>query len=179
MLEVDPTKRRISLGLKQTQDNPWDAFLAQHPKGTIVEGPIRNITEFGLFIGLDNGIDGMVHLSRTSTGRSPATSSSRNTRRATRLRPWCSMSIAPRSASRSASNSLPETPPTRSPVTKKGDTVTCEVVAVQENGIEVKIADSDITTFVKRSDLSRDRSEQRPERFTVGQKVDAAVLTGR
>ena len=63
VLEVDPTKRRISLGLKQTQDNPWDAFLAAHPKGTIVEGPIRNITEFGLFIGLDNGIDGMVHLS--------------------------------------------------------------------------------------------------------------------
>ncbi len=63
VLEVDPQKRRISLGLKQTQENPWDAFLTQHPKGSIVEGPIRNITEFGLFIGLDNGIDGMVHLS--------------------------------------------------------------------------------------------------------------------
>ena len=63
VLEVDPNKRRISLGLKQTQDNPWDAFLAKHPKGSIVEGPIRNITEFGLFIGLDGGVDGMVHLS--------------------------------------------------------------------------------------------------------------------
>ncbi len=63
VLEVDPQKRRISLGLKQTQENPWDSFLTTHPKGTVVEGPIRNITEFGLFIGLDNGIDGMVHLS--------------------------------------------------------------------------------------------------------------------
>jgi small subunit ribosomal protein S1 len=63
VLEVDPNKRRISLGLKQTQDNPWDGFLTTHPKGTMVEGPVRNITEFGLFIGLDGGVDGMVHLS--------------------------------------------------------------------------------------------------------------------
>src|SRR5258708_31519234 len=63
ILEVDPNKRRISLGLKQTQENPWEAFTSSHPKGTVVEGPIRNITEFGLFIGLDGGVDGMVHLS--------------------------------------------------------------------------------------------------------------------
>ena len=63
VLEVDPEKRRISLGLKQTQENPWIAFAANHAAGSIIEGPIRNITEFGLFIGLDGGIDGMVHLS--------------------------------------------------------------------------------------------------------------------
>ena len=60
---------------------------------------------------------------------------------------------------------------------KKGDPVTCEVIQVQDNGIEVKIADGDITTFIRRSDLSRDRSEQRPERFHVGDKIDAAVVS--
>ena len=70
ILEVDAQKRRISLGLKQTQDNPWDTFLASHPKGSIIEGPIRNITEFGLFVGLDGGVDGMVHLSDLDWNRS-------------------------------------------------------------------------------------------------------------
>src|SRR5262249_39875587 len=69
-LEVDASKRRISLGLKQTQENPWVVFAEQHPKGSIVEGQVRNITEFGLFVGLEGGIDGMVHLSDLDWQRS-------------------------------------------------------------------------------------------------------------
>jgi small subunit ribosomal protein S1 len=176
ILEVDSVKRRISLGLKQTQDNPWDAFLAQHPRGSIVEGPIRNITEFGLFIGLDGGVDGMVHLSDLDWNKS-GEEAMKDYKKGDNVKAVVldvdaskeriSLGIKQASGDPAAAISL----------LKKGDQVTCEVVAVQEAGIEVKIANSDVTTFIKRGDLSRDRAEQRPERFTVGQKVDAAVLT--
>src|SRR6185503_16649874 len=63
VLDVDASKRRVSLGLKQAQPNPWEAFVEAHPIGSTVEGEVKNATEFGLFIGLDNDIDGMVHLS--------------------------------------------------------------------------------------------------------------------
>jgi small subunit ribosomal protein S1 len=176
VLEVDPTKRRISLGLKQTQDNPWDAFLAAHPKGTIVEGPIRNITEFGLFIGLDNGIDGMVHLSDLDWSK-PGDELIKEYKKGDNVKAMVLDVDSSKERISLGVKQLAGDPADTLSRYKKGDTVTCEVVAVQENGIEVKIADSDITSFVKRSDLSRDRSEQRPERFTVGQKVDAAVLS--
>ncbi|OYW56293.1 MAG: 30S ribosomal protein S1 [Hyphomicrobium sp. 32-62-53] len=176
VLEVDPTKRRISLGLKQTQDNPWDAFLSAHPKGTIVEGPIRNITEFGLFIGLDNGIDGMVHLSDLDWSK-PGDELIKEFKKGDNVKAMVLDVDSSKERISLGIKQLAGDPADTLSRYKKGDTVTCEVVAVQENGIEVKIADSDITAFVKRSDLSRDRSEQRPERFTVGQKVDAAVLT--
>jgi small subunit ribosomal protein S1 len=176
VLEVDPAKRRISLGLKQTQDNPWDAFLTAHPKGTVVEGPIRNITEFGLFIGLDNGIDGMVHLSDLDWSK-PGDELIKEYKKGDNVKAMVLDVDSSKERISLGIKQLHGDPADTLARYKKGDTVTCEVVAVQENGIEVKIADSDITTFVKRSDLSRDRSEQRPERFTVGQKVDAAVLS--
>ncbi len=176
VLEVDPNKRRISLGLKQTQDNPWDAFLTAHPKGTIVEGPIRNITEFGLFIGLDNGIDGMVHLSDLDWSR-PGDELIKDYKKGDTVKAVVLDVDSSKERVSLGIKQLAGDPADTLARYKKGDTVTCEVVAVQENGIEVKIADSDITTFIKRSDLSRDRSDQRPERFTVGQKVDAAVMT--
>ncbi len=176
ILEVDPNKRRISLGLKQTQENPWEAFLAQHPKGATVEGPIRNITEFGLFIGLDGGVDGMVHLSDLDWNRAG------------------DEVIKEYKKGDNVSAVVLDVDPQKERISlgikqfsgdpldvisrfKKGDPVTCEVIAVQDNGIEVKIAGTDVTSFIKRSDLSRDRAEQRPERFNVGDKVDAAVLS--
>ena len=143
VLEVDANKRRISLGLKQTQDNPWERSSPRTRRAPMVEGPIRNITEFGLFIGLDGGVDGMVHLSDLDwieAGRRGhqglQEGRQRQSRRARRRQPR-------RSASRSASSSSAAIRSTRSAKYKKGDTVTCDVVAVQENGIEVKIADSD------------------------------------
>jgi small subunit ribosomal protein S1 len=174
ILEVDPTKRRISLGLKQTQDNPWDAFLAQHPKGSVVEGPIRNITEFGLFIGLDGGVDGMVHLSDLDWQK-PGDEVIKDYKKGDTVKAVVLDVDSSKERISLGIKQLGGDPADALSKYKKGDQVTCEVVAVQENGIEVKIADSDITTFIKRSDLSRDRSEQRAERFSVGQKVDAAV----
>ena len=176
VLEVDPQKRRISLGLKQTQDNPWDAFVAAHPKGSHVEGPIRNITEFGLFVGLDNGIDGMVHLSDLDWQR-PGDEVIKEYKKGDTVKAVVLDVDSTKERISLGIKQVGGDPADTLAKFKKGDQVTCQVVAVQENGIEVKIADGDITAFIKRSDLSRDRSEQRPERFTVGQKVDAAVIS--
>ena len=174
VLEVDPNKRRISLGLKQTQDNPWDAFLAMHPKGSEVTGPVRNMTEFGLFIGLDNGVDGMVHLSDLDWNRA-GDEAIQDYKKGDEVRAVV-LDVDPTKERISLGiKQLGGDPLDEISKFKKGDPVTCEVVAVQENGLEVKIGDGEITSFVKRSDLSRERSEQRPERFNVGDKIDAAV----
>jgi small subunit ribosomal protein S1 len=174
ILEVDAQKRRISLGLKQTQDNPWDVFLTTNPKGTLVEGPIRNITEFGLFIGLDGGVDGMVHLSDLDWQKS-GDEAIKDYKKGDTVKAVV-LDVDPQKERISLGIKQVGGDPMESiGKLKKGAQVTCEVLAVQENGLEVKITDSDFTTFIKRSDLSRERSEQRPERFNVGDKVDAAI----
>jgi small subunit ribosomal protein S1 len=178
ILEVDPQKRRISLGLKQTQDNPWEVFVAGHPKGTVVEGPVRNITEFGLFIGLDGGVDGMVHLSDLDWNK-PGDEAIKAYKKGDMIK---AVVLDVDSSKERISLGVKQVAgdPMESGAAgslKKGSQVTCEVIAVQDNGIEVKLVDSDITTFIKRSDLSRERSEQRPERFRVGDKVDAAITS--
>ena len=176
VLEVDQQKRRISLGLKQTQENPWDGFLTQHPKGSTVEGPIRNITEFGLFVGLDNGVDGMVHLSDLDWSK-PGDEAIKDYKKGDTVKAVVLDVDGTKERISLGIKQLSGDPVDAMARFKKGDAVTCTVTSVQENGIEVKLADSDLTAFVKRSDLLRERSEQRPERFSVGNKVDAAVLT--
>ena len=174
ILEVNQQKRRISLGLKQCQDNPWHAFAESYPKGTIVEGAIRNITEFGLFIGLEDGVDGMVHLSDLDWNQSGdeaiKTYSKGDEVRAVVLDVDSDkerISLGIKQVSGDPFDSVSKF--------RKGMPVTCEILEVNDNGLEVKIADTDITTFIRRSDLSRDRSEQRPERYAKGDKVDASV----
>ena len=176
VLEVDPQKRRISLGLKQTQENPWDAFLTQHPKGSIVEGPIRNITEFGLFIGLDNGIDGMVHLSDLDWQKA-GDEVIKDYKKGDNVKAIVLDVDGSKERISLGVKQLAGDPADAMAKYKKGDAVTGTVTSVSEAGIELKIADSELTSFIKRADLSRDRSEQRPERFNVGDKVDAAVLS--
>ena len=174
ILEVDPQKRRISLGLKQTQDNPWDAFLAEHPRGSVVEGPIRNITEFGLFVGLDNGIDGMVHLSDLDWNRA-GDEAIKDYKKGDTVRAAVLDVDSQKERISLGIKQVGGDPIESVGKFKKGDPVTCIVVQVQENGLEVKLGDSDLTAFIRRSDLSRDRSEQRPDRFSVGDKLDAAI----
>ncbi len=174
ILEVDPQKRRISLGLKQVQDNPWEVFLSSHPKGTVVEGPVRNITEFGLFVGLDGGVDGMVHLSDLDWNK-PGDEAIKSYKKGDAVKAVVLDVDAQKERISLGIKQAAGDPMESIGTLKKGSQVTCEVIAVQDNGIEVKVVDTDITTFVKRSDLSRDRSEQRPERFNVGDKVDAAI----
>ncbi len=174
ILEVDPQKRRISLGLKQTQENPWTAFAAVHSKDSVVSGAIRNITEFGLFIGLEGGVDGMVHLSDLDWNR-PGEEAIKDFNKGDEVQAVV-LEVDPDKERISLGiKQLGSDPFNKVASLKRGMPVTCEVLEVKDSGLEVKIADTDMTSFIRRSDLSRDRSEQRPERFAVGDKVDAHI----
>ncbi len=185
VLEVDPVKRRISLGLKQTLANPWESFADKYPIGSDVEGEVKNKTEFGLFIGLDGDVDGMVHLSDLDWKR-PGEQAIEDYKKGDVVKarvldvdiekerislgvkqlasdPFAKSGDAGAGKGEDASD------------LKKGSVVTCEVIEVKDGGIDVKIAGTDLTTFIKRNELARDRADQRPERFAVGEKVDARI----
>jgi len=174
VLEVDPSRRRISLGLKQTQDNPWESFAEKFPRDTHIEGEVKNITEFGLFIGLDGDVDGMVHLSDLDWSRS-GEEALKDYNKGDMVKAIVLDVDLEKERISLGIKQLDGDPMESAKGLRRGATVTCEVTAVQENGLEVTIADSDVTAFIRRGDLARDRSEQRPERFAVGEKVDARV----
>jgi len=176
ILEVDPVKRRISLGLKQTMRNPWEVFLEKYPSGTLVEGEVKNKTEFGLFLGLDGEVDGMVHLSDLDWKR-PGEQVIDDFKKGDKVRAIV-LDVDVEKERISLGIKQLEGDPMDTAAAgelKKGAIVTCEVTEVKETGIDVKIIGSDLAAFIKRSELARDRSEQRPERFAVGQKVDGRV----
>ncbi|MBI2718509.1 MAG: 30S ribosomal protein S1 [Rhizobiales bacterium] len=174
VLEIDPAKRRISLGLKQTQRNPWETFHSKYPNGATVEGEIKNITEFGLFVGLDGDVDGMVHLSDIDWKR-PGEEAIKDFKKGDRVKAKVLDVDQEKERISLGIKQLGSDPISTVAGIKKGDTVTCEVIKVEENGLEVRVANSDMTAYVKRADLARDRSEQRTERFAVGEKFDAKV----
>jgi len=174
VLEVDPQKRRISLGLKQIQENPWTAFAESNKVGTQIEGAIRNITEFGLFVGLDGGVDGMVHLSDLDWNRS-GEEAIQDYKKGDVVKAVVLEADAEKERISLGIKQMGDDPLKSDSGLKKGSRVTCEIIEVKDRGLEVKLSDSDMTTFIRRSDLSRDRSEQRPERFAAGEKVDAVV----
>jgi len=178
VLEVDPVKRRISLGLKQTLDNPWEVFAQDHAVGTAVEGEVKNKTEFGLFIGLDGDVDGMVHLSDLDWNR-PGEQVIEEFNKGDVVKAVVldvdvdkeRISLGIKQLGRDAVGEA-----AASGELRKNAVVSAEVTAVNDGGIEVKLVDHpDISAFIRRSDLSRDRDEQRPERFSVGQTIDARV----
>jgi small subunit ribosomal protein S1 len=176
ILEVDPVKRRISLGLKQTMRNPWEVFLEKYPSGTVVEGEVKNKTEFGLFLGLDGDVDGMVHLSDLDWKR-PGEQVIDDFKKGDKVRAQV-LDVDVEKERISLGIKQLEGDPMDTAAAgelKKGAIVTTEVTEVKETGIDVKIIGTDLAAFIKRSELARDRSEQRPERFAVGQKVDARV----
>jgi small subunit ribosomal protein S1 len=175
VLEVDPVKRRISLGLKQTLDNPWVVFAEKFPPSSHVEGEVKNITEFGLFIGLEGDVDGMAHLSDLDWRR-PGEEAIKDYKKGDIVKAVVLDVDTEKERISLGVKQVTGDPMEQISGIKKGDTVTCEVVQVQDNGIEVKIAGTDVTAFIRRSDLARDRSEQRPERFAIGEKVDAKVI---
>ena len=177
ILEVDPVKRRISLGLKQTMRNPWEVFVEKYPPGTDIEGEVKNKTEFGLFLGLDGDVDGMVHLSDLDWKR-PGEQVIEDYKKGDKItakvldvdveKERISLGIKQLEGDPMESGAAGEL--------KKGLVVTCEVTDVKEGGLDVNIIGADLSTFIRRGDLARDRGEQRPERFAVGQKVDARVI---
>ena len=175
VLDVDSSKRRISLGLKQAQDNPWDAFVAAHPIGSTVEGEVKNATEFGLFIGLDNDIDGMVHLSDLDWNVSGEEAIQRYRKGEMVKAKVLDVDVEKERVSLGIKQLGGD--PIEGDTFKKGQQVTVTVTAVESGGIEVKFGEDDApaTAFIRKSDLSRDRNEQRPERFAVGDRADAMV----
>ncbi len=176
VLDVDSEKRRISLGLKQTQDNPWSAFMGENPVGTDIEGEVRGITEFGLFVGLGPDLDGMVHINDIAwdqSGEEAIQNFSKGDIVTARVldvdtdKERISLGIKQVGGDPIADNAS----------VKRGMIVTCTVTEITTGGIEIEFGDPAVRSFIRRSDLSRDRSEQRPERFAVGDKVDGKVTS--
>jgi small subunit ribosomal protein S1 len=173
VLEIDGVKRRVSLGLKQTQRNPWELFAEQNPEGTQVEGEVKNITEFGLFIGLEGDIDGMVHLSDlTWDGRGEDVIS--DYRKGDLVQAVVSeVDVEKERISLSVKAMGGDKFAAAIDGVKRGSIVTVEVTSIEDGGIEVQY--EGMKSFIRRSDLSRDRAEQRPDRFGLGDKVDVRV----
>lgn len=175
VLEVDSNKRRISLGLKQTQDNPWTVFQQQNPPGTIVEGEIKSITEFGLFIGVADEIDGMVHLSDLSwdkAGDQAVLDYQKGQKVQARV---LDVDVEKERISLGIKQ-LSSDPIEKAGPLKKNSVVTVTVTEVNDGGVEVEL-DGGARAFIRRADLARDRADQRPERFGVGDKIDAMITT--
>ncbi|MBX3445849.1 MAG: 30S ribosomal protein S1 [Parvibaculaceae bacterium] len=174
VLEVDPVKRRISLGLKHCMDNPWTTFAERFPPGTVVEGEIKNITEFGLFVGLDADVDGMVHMSDLDWNRA-GEEAMQDYQKGQVVKAVVldvdtekeRISLGIKQLGGDPMESLGEM--------RKGAVVTCTVTGVTDNGLEVTVGEDNMPSFIRRAELARDRADQRPERFAVGDKVDARV----
>ncbi len=176
VLDVDANKRRISLGLKQTLDNPWDSFASQHPVGTELTGEVKNSTEFGLFIGLPGEIDGMVHLTDLSWTE-PGEEAIKTFKKGDEVKVKVLEIDAEKERIGLGIKQLTEdTQGDALAGLKRGGVVTCTVSQVTDGGLEVTV-NGMVPGFIRRAELSRDRSEQRPDRFAVGEKVDAKIST--
>jgi len=174
VLDVDPDKRRISLGLKQCNANPWEDFVVKFPVGAEVEGEVKNITEFGLFIGLDGEIDGMAHLSDLSWDKSGEEALADYTKGDMVKAKVLDVDVDKERVSLGIKQLSGDPTEGAMEGLKKGSVVTCTVTQTNDGGVEVMVNDA-VLGFIRKSDLSRDRSEQRPDRFAAGEKVDAKI----
>ncbi len=183
IIEVDSDKRRISLGLKQAQSNPWEAFADSHPVGTQVEGEVKNATEFGLFIGLPGDVDGMVHMSDIAWGITGEEALALHRKGEAVQAIVLDVDVDKERISlgiKQIEKGAPSAASAASAATggnsvRKNEVVTVTVLEVRDGGLEVQVGDDGAAGFIKRTDLGRDRDEQRPERYQVGQKFDAMV----
>ena len=176
VLDVDSSKRRISLGLKQVQRNPWEVFAEEHKIGSTVEGEIRNITEFGLFIGLSADIDGMVHMSDLSWDEAGEAAMAHFEKGQIVQAKVLDTDVEKERISLGIKQLHDDPAADTLSRVNKGAVVTCIVTAVQANGIEVKVDDV-LSGFIRRAELARDKGDQRPERFAVGERIDAKVIS--
>jgi small subunit ribosomal protein S1 len=176
ILDVDEEKRRISLGIKQTMENPWEHFSERHPVDSEVEGEVKNITEFGLFVDLGDDLDGMVHMSDISWDKS-GEDAIQEFKKGDRVKARVLDIDTDKERISLGIKQLGSDPMAEAMSgLQRGVTVTCKVTKVQDNGIEVQVNDA-LQGFIRKADLSRERSEQRPDRFAVGDRVDAKVTS--
>ncbi|HYD86423.1 MAG TPA: 30S ribosomal protein S1 [Vitreimonas sp.] len=174
VLDVDGEKRRISLGIKQVQANPWDAFVAEHPIGSIIEGEVKNITEFGLFVGLNPELDGMVHLSDIAWDAQGEEALARYNKGDVVKAKVLDVDVEKERISLGIKQVASD--PMADADYRRGQILTVEVVDVATGGIEVAFGEGNaLRSFIRKSDLSRDRQEQRADRFSVGDRLDAMV----
>jgi small subunit ribosomal protein S1 len=181
VLEVDTEKRRISLGLKQAISNPWDAFAAEHPVGSVIEGEVKNATEFGLFIGLEGDVDGMVHMSDIAWGISGEDALNLHRKGEAVKAVVLDIDVEKERISLGIKQLEKGAPAVGGAAASGGGlaknaVTTVTVLEVRDGGLEVQAGEDGATGFIKRTDLGRDRDEQRPDRFQVGQKFDAMVI---
>ena len=174
ILEIDHEKRRISLGMKQCVENPWTNFAENYPVGTVVGGEVKNATEFGLFVGLEGDLDGMIHLSDLDWNEKPEVSLERYTKGEPIDVKVLDIDIEKERISLGVKQ-LSDDPFSGLSQMKKGDTVTCYITNIRDGGLDVTIGKDGVSSSIKRADLSVDKSEQRPDRFAVGEMVDAKV----
>ncbi|MDE3059383.1 MAG: 30S ribosomal protein S1 [Pseudomonadota bacterium] len=176
VLDIDASKHRISLGMKQCEENPWAQYAAKVNPGDIIEGEIRNITDFGLFVGLEGDIDGLVHHSDLSWSE-PGDAAIKKYKKGERIKAKI-LSVDPEKERISLGVKQLENDPFEDEFSgiQKGSTITCTVSEVQGDGITVKVTDN-ITSFIKKSDLARERQDQRTDRFAVGDRIDVKVTS--
>lgn len=174
VLDIDPSKHRISLGIKQCSDNPWAAFASKHPVGTVLEGEVKNIVDFGVFVGFDDLVDGLVHVSDLTwgdDGEEILKGLEKDQKMTVKI---LGVDVEKERISLGVKQLSDDPMEEAFKQFKKGDVVTCSVTAVQDEGLEVELSEG-MTAFIKRSDLSSERVEQRPERFAVGDRLDAKI----
>ena len=176
VIDIDANKHRISLGMKQCIENPWDSFATNYHEGDIIEGEVRNITDFGLFVGLAGEIDGLVHHSDISWDQ-PGEEAIKAYKKGDKVKARILVVDIEKERISLGIKQLSENPAGDTTAAfKKGDVVTCKVIAVEKDGIEVEL-DESTKSYIKKNELSRERQDQRPERFAVGDRVDAKVVS--
>ena len=175
VLEVDPEKRRISLGIKQCTPNPWAAYIEEHPVGSVIEGKIKNITEFGLFIGLSDEIDGMIHLSDISWDKAGEEAVKDYTKGQEIQAKIIDVDVDKERISLGIKQLTEEAVSGALEGLKKGDIVKATVVSVDDKGVNVEV--NGISSSIKKADLSKEKSEQNPENFKEGDVIEAKVTS--
>ena len=174
VLEIDVSKRRISLGIKQCIENPWKSYKDNNKTGSTIEGEIRNITEFGLFIGLSDDIDGLVHLSDLSWDGNGDELIKGFTKGDSVKAKILDIDVDKERISLGIKQLTEDLASAEIDNIRKGSTVTCTIAVISDNGLDVTVGDN-IKGFIKKSDLARERNDQRTDRYGVGDKVDATV----
>ena len=175
VLEVDPEKRRISLGIKQCTPNPWAAYVEEHPVGSVIEGKIKNITEFGLFVGLSDEIDGMIHLSDISWDKPGEEAVKDYTKGQDIQAKIIDVDVEKERISLGIKQLTENTLATALENIKKGDVVKAKVVAKDDKGVTVEV--NGVNATIKKADLSREKAGQNPDNFNEGDEVEAKVTS--
>ena len=176
VLEVNAERKKLALSLKQCQPNPWKDFEENHPVGTKIEGVVKTITEFGIFVGVTDLLDGMVHVTDVSWQDGSSEDKSKKIKKGDKIEVVV-LGVDPVKERISLGIKQLEDDPYAEAMqsTKKGNIVVAEIKELHNNGLEV-VLDNGLTGFIKVNDISNDKSKRKADAFAVGEKIEALVL---